>query len=260
MAIRTLEKPTFGAASVTATGREPLRVIVVDDEALARARLCALLAAREDVTVVGEGRASTQLADLVASTRPHVAFVDVDMPGPSVFAVWRDLRVPERPALVLATGHVQYGPEAFEARAMDYLLKPIRRDRLAEVLSRVRASVIATPANVWPHPLDQRIILKSGADFHFLERHEIVRLEAQNDLVRVHTVRGELRVRQTLSGLLERLPPHDFLRVHRSHVVNLRHVQRISVCVDGDYSVTLTGGQVAPVARALTDVIRQLLP
>lgn len=260
LASETLPSPVDAAVPAAPSA---YRALIVDDEPLARERLRSHLAAHTDFQVVAEGGTGREARELVASLQPDVVFLDIEMPDANGATLWRELRATApATALVFVTAHSDFAVQGFELQAADYLLKPYNRERLAVALSRVRQLLRANNTAARPAdsttPAAGRIVLKRDGEFHFVPPSEIVRLEAQGDFVKVHTISTSLLVRHTLTRLQEQMPA-SFLRLHRSHLVNREHIAKISVCPDGDYSVTVTGGAVVPVARAQTDAVRALL-
>ena len=259
----TAVSETASAPAPAAASRSwaPFRVLIVDDEPLARQRLRSHLDAHTDFEVVAESGSGADAIDLIRNLRPDLVFLDVEMPDRTGPEVWRDLQVSPAPALVFVTAHANFAVQGFDLQATDYLLKPYNRDRFAAALARVRTQLRAGRESVAPAATTTapRLVLKRDGEFHFIPPGEIVRVEAQGDFVKVHTLGGVHLVRQTLTRLQGQLAAPSFLRVHRSHLINRTHLMKVSVCADGDYSVTVTGGAVVPVARAQTDVVRQLL-
>lgn len=238
----------------------PYRVLIIDDEPLARSRLKAHLADHADFTVIGEGASGDDALAMVRALRPEIVFLDIEMPGRTGIEAWRDLGVTPVPALVFVTAYADFAVQGFELQAVDYLLKPFNRERFATTLARVRPLLREGRTSAAKGPaLPERLVLKRDGEFHFVTPGDVVRIEAQGDFVKVYTTGGVHLVRQTLTRLMEQLPAATFIRVHRSHVINRAHLAKVRVCADGDYSVTVTGGAVVPVARAQTDVVRQLL-
>jgi len=212
-----------------------LRAVVVDDEPLARRRLTRLLASNRGVHVVGEAGDGGAAAAVIASTRPDVAFLDVQMPAPDGVSVARALR-PSRPLVVFVTAHDRYAVQAFDVRAVDYLLKPISRDRLVETLARVRQQLAQ------PHVWLQRLPVRSRGQVVIVDVTDIDWIESGGNYVVVHAAGRTHILRETLSHLEAALDPAAFLRIHRSAVVRLDRVARLDVALRGDYDVTLRDG------------------
>jgi len=228
----------------------PLRVLIVDDEPLARARLRRLLGQVGGVTVVGEAASAAEARALVASARPELLLLDIQMPGEDGFALLRGLD--PRPAVVFVTAYDQYAVRAFEENAVDYLLKPFRRERLAEALTRARHDLER------PEELSRRLAqllggLEAGAPGERLDRFTvrlgtrqlIVRAEdvlwfgAEEKLVFAATATQRHYVNFTLDELERRLEPRRFFRVHRGVIVNLDWAAALRPALAGTWRLQL---------------------
>lgn len=225
-----------------------MRCLIVDDEAPARARLRRLLLAHADITVVGEAAGGDEALQQVIALAPELILLDVQMPGASGLDVAASLPDPA-PAVVFVTAYDRYAIEAFDADAIDYLLKPAEPERLARALERVRAARGAREAAPRRQPAaPQQLLIPDRGRTHVLPLAEIRWLEAADNYVAVH---GDGRVplmRRTLAALLHDLGD-GFVRTHRSAAVALAHVQRVDVGEGGDALVILSGGAQAPCSR-----------
>lgn len=214
-----------------------LRALVVDDEPLARARLQRMLLARGDVQVVGEAGSVAEAAPLVDSLTPDLVFLDVQMPGEEGFALLSRIR--HRPAVVFVTAFDHYAVRAFEANAVDYLMKPFRPERLAAAVERARL-VLARPDELArqlqqllatmgsaakparPETLE-RLTVRLGQKQLILKTEEVLWFGAEDKLVFAATASDRHYVNFTLDELERRLEPARFVRVHRSAIANLDH-------------------------------------
>lgn len=217
-----------------------MRVLIVDDEPPARARLARLLAAHPDVQVVGHaGDAATALA-LVAERAPDALLLDIQMPGASGLDLCASLPEPA-PAVVFVTAHEQHALAAFDTAAVDYLLKPVEPERLARALQRLR------PAQ--PTPLrPQHLLVPDRGRTHVLPLASICWLEAADNYVVVHTATQAPLMRRTLAGLLADLGP-GFLRTHRGAAVALAQVAQVQPDAQGGAQLLLHGGARVPCSR-----------
>ncbi|MFT7520031.1 MAG: DNA-binding LytR/AlgR family response regulator [Kiritimatiellia bacterium] len=232
-----------------------LRALVVDDEPRARARLKRLLDPHADVEVVGEASTGKQAVELVLTLRPDVVFLDVEMPemtGTEAAARLRDYLPPSvRPALVFTTAHAEHAVQAFALQGLDYLLKPIERDRLAEALRRVRqARWAASPAVPSPPVFEPDSFLKGhhGRAIASIPVRSLLCVQVEDGVAWALTVDGE---RTRLSGSLAQLEAglaSSFVRVSRSCIVNAERVLRIRP-VASSYEVELEGGHRVSVSR-----------
>jgi DNA-binding LytR/AlgR family response regulator len=235
------------------SGPAPLRALVVDDEAPARDEVAYLLRADSRIGSVQTAGNATQALKLLNDEPPDVIFCDIKMPGLDGLELVRLVsRFADRPKIVFVTAYDEHAVDAFELQATDYVMKPVRADRLAEAVRRVvSAEAESAPAE------DERLAVELGGVTRFVRRSEVRYVEAQGDYARLHTASGSHLLRTSLSVLEERWAPAGFARIHRSLLVSLAHVEEVRV-VDGRYSVRV-GGAELPVARRHTRQLRELL-
>lgn len=223
---------------------EPLRILVVDDEPPARARLRRLLLALPDVQVVGEaadGRSALALAETLA---PDALLLDVQMPEISGLDVAASL--PEGgPAVIFVTAFDQYALQAFDNAAVDYLLKPVDPERLARAVQRLR---LRRPSRVRPLPA-ARLLVSERGQLLVIETAQIRWLQAADNYVELHTAERMHLLRRTLDGLLADLGP-GFARIHRSRAVALAAVAGVQATGQGQARVSLAGGPTLECSRA----------
>ena len=223
-----------------------MRVLIVDDEAPARARLQRLLQAFGEVQVVGQARDGPEALRMVASLRPDVVLLDVQMPGPDGLDVAASLPEPA-PAVVFVTAYDHYAARAFDAQAVDYLLKPVEPERLARAIERLRAQMQAPARRLAPQPPSQLLIADLGR-VHVVSVADIGWLEAADNYVVVHHALGAPLMRRTLAGLLADLGP-GFVRTHRGAAVALAHVAQVQRLAKGDATLRLRDGTQVPCSR-----------
>jgi two-component system LytT family response regulator len=243
-----------------------LRVIVADDEPLARARLLALLPKDVSIEVVGEYANGTDAIEAIRRDKPDIAFLDMQMPGCDGLQVVAGLLPQERPAIVFVTAHDKFAVGAFGVRAVDYVLKPFDRERLESAVERAAEFVNARRAGDLGARLEgvlagagaqnpqrpERLAVKADGRFVFLKFDEIVWVEAADNYVVIHTSAGErLMPRDTLSRIEERLGSQQFTRVNRSALVRIDQVKELQPTAQGDYSILLRNGTRIPLSRAL---------
>jgi two-component system LytT family response regulator len=247
-----------------------LRVVVVDDEALARERLRRLLDTEDRVEIVAECASGAEALQAVQEHKPNLLLLDIQMPGMDGFEVLRALTLRPAPAVVFVTAFDQHAVRAFEARALDYLLKPASRARLRETLGRAREHLAVNPGRGLPQPLldllaereaaaaqIRRLAVKSGERMIFIPVEEIDWLEAAGNYVVLH-VRKETHILRDTMGSLETQLPADFVRVSRSAIVNLRRVKEIQAVSPGEHVAILTDGQRVAMTRSLREVEERL--
>ncbi|WP_229052229.1 LytTR family DNA-binding domain-containing protein [Aeromicrobium sp. Leaf350] len=206
------------------TAPPALRVLVVDDERPVLDELVWLLARDERIAHVRTASSGTEALRVLEGGDVDLAFLDIAMPGLSGLEIARLLgRFAHPPQVVFVTAHDAHAIEAFEMNAVDYLLKPVREERLAESIRRAVDAGDRVPAAP-----DERIAVELGGVTRFVMRSTITDVEAQGDYVRLHTIDGTSHlVRMTLSHVADTWAEHDFARVHRSHVVNRRHIREV---------------------------------
>ena len=249
-----------------------LRALIVDDEPLARARARRMLAEIGGVEVVGEAASAAEARARIAAARPDVLLLDIQIPGEDGFALLRSLD--PRPAVVFVTAFDRYAVRAFEENAVDYLLKPFRRERLAEALERARRDLerpadasgrlAALLAAMEGHEASDRLdrfTVRVGPRQVILKAEEIRWFGAEDKLVFAATARGRHYVNFTLDQLERRLDPRRFARVHRAAIVNLDHVAALRPAFAGAWRLELKGdpGEEVPVSRARARALRERL-
>jgi two-component system LytT family response regulator len=251
-----------------------IRTLIVDDEPLARLNISTLLADEPDFDIVGECADAASAIAAIAATRPQVLFLDVQMPGLGGFDVIEAVQAggAAAPAVVFVTAHEQFALQAFDAQAVDYLLKPFRRDRFASSLARVRQHVHALAvqraddeaAGVAPEAPPaasdpERMIVKSGSRLVFVQFAELDFIRAAANYVTLHVGPATWDVREKIGDIAQRLPAGRFLRIHRSYIVNVGSLQSIWPSGGGEYMATLRDGRELPVGASYPAAIRQAL-
>lgn len=238
-----------------------LRVVVVDDEPLARARILELLEPHGDVTIVGEAGSGPEAVELIAGTAPDLAFLDVQMPELDGFGVLAALGPDRPPAVVFVTAYDRYALQAFEVHALDYLLKPFDRERFDAALDRVRAMrgrreagepdrrLAALLEEVTGRRHLTRIAVRHDGRVRLVRVAEVDWIEAASNYVRLHVGPQRYLLRETMSALETRLDPEQFVRIHRSTIVNLERVRELEPFFHGDWVVKLHDGRQLTLSR-----------
>jgi two-component system LytT family response regulator/two-component system response regulator LytT len=258
-----------------------LRVIVVDDEQLAREELCYQLEQLGDIEVAGQAGNGLEALTAIERLEPDLVFLDVQMPGLTGFEVARRLseRGDEIPALVFVTAFDQHAIQAFEVNAVDYLLKPVDASRLEQALQRARRRVEADRTGGPPVPMNdqlerivkmmagrqvrrEQVALKVGERFMLVQAEEIIYASLADESINIVTgqVSGTSNYR-TLDDLQARLDPDVFWRVHRSHLVNINKIKEIVPWFSRNYILRMKDakGTEIPVSRAQTKRLREYL-
>lgn len=250
-----------------------IRTLLVDDEELARAALRrALLAAPEfeGFEIVGEAANGVEALEAIDEFRPDVIFLDIEMPGFGGFEVIRQLSNP--PAIVFVTAYDEYAVKAFEANALDYLLKPVQSERLRRALTRVRQRFAdrsaeraleqnARIAEIVAHrsgPL-KRLAARRGKRIVIVPLREIVRIEIEDKLVFACTAKERLLLEKSIGELETMLEPVGFLRISRGELVNLEMVRELAPFFSGTWRVKLANGEERDVSRERAKQLKEAM-
>jgi two-component system LytT family response regulator len=231
-----------------------LRVLLVDDEPPARRRMRRMLAAEPDVEVVGECGTGAEAVGQVRALEPDLVLLDVQMPGGDGFEVVEQLGASVLPLVVFVTAYDEYALRAFDAAALDYLVKPVRRPRLRTAIARARERL----ARAEPAPRSDRLLIDRGRHMDVLPVDDIDWIEAADNHVIVHVGKEAHRFRRTMEQTLERLPADRFVRAHRSTIVNLSRVRQVHDWFGGNLLV-LADGTKLPTGRQYREVVIQRL-
>ena len=214
----------------------PIGTVVVDDEPLARANILSLLRTDPEILVLGECSSGTDAAKVVRELRPSLLFLDVQMPGCDGFGVLETLGADVPPAVVFVTAYDHYALKAFEAEALDYLLKPFDNARFFRVLSRAKAALAGRPAG---HRRFERIMVRSAGRVSFLRAEEIDWIEAADYYSCLHIGARTHLLRRSMAELERDLEAERFCRIHRSTIVNLARVRDLCHDIGGEYEIVL---------------------
>jgi two-component system LytT family response regulator len=244
-----------------------IRALVVDDEAPARALLREYLAAYPDVEVAGECVNGFEAVQRIGELSPDLVLLDVQMPKLDGFEVLELLE--RRPEVVFVTAYDEYALKAFEVHAVDYVLKPVGRERLAEALSRVRERLAVPRPGASPEALAaaarppgqfvERLLVKGGANVHVIHVDRLDWIEAQDDYVAIRS-EGKTHLKpRTLAEISAGLDPGRFVRIHRSYVLNVERLARLELYAKDSRVAILKDGKELPVSRAGYARLRELL-
>ncbi|MEW6208655.1 MAG: response regulator [Acidobacteriota bacterium] len=247
-----------------------IETLIVDDESLARKRLARMLAAFDDVKIVGEAENGAEAVTRIEELRPALVLLDVQMPDLDGFAVLRMLDSNRLPLIVFVTAFDRYAIEAFEVNAIDYLLKPVRAKRLEQAIERAREKLASKGQAsvdlknllqaIEPRRHLERLPVRSQRRILILGCDEITSLRIDHGLVFATTAQGEFRTSHTTFGQIEdRLNPDRFLRVHRQTIVNLDHVREVTEMDNSTARLTLSCGRQVSVSRAQMKKLREAL-
>lgn len=252
----------------TTDGR--IRALLVDDEALARRRLRALLVDESRVEIVGEAESGTAAVRVLREVDVDLLFLDIQMPGLDGFGVLRALSPARLPLVVFITAYDEHAVRAFEVNAVDYLLKPVVEsrfrvaldraiERLARPRAEITAAVMAALERIGRPVEPERIPIRTDRGVIFVRAADLDWAEVDGSSVRIHIGRETYVIREPMAEFEQRLPPSRFLRIHRSRLVNLERVREVQPWFKGDYVLVLHDGTRLVSGRTYRDRVRELL-
>ena len=250
--------------------RFSMKTLIVDDEPIARRVLREGLEQFPDVEVVGEAENGRDALQKIGKLAPDVVFLDLQMPVMSGFELVRALGSGPLPVIVIVTAFDQHAIEAFEAGAIDYLLKPVSETRLQKAVERAKglmrhpidvANQLARLASVGTAPAvkSRKIVGRSGTDYVLLDVGDVLAFQAERELVWIVTARQRLLATQSLRAIEERLASPEFQRVHRNAIVNVNHVRKMSALSSQRWLITLSNGLQLVVSKRQAHNIKQIL-
>ncbi|HET6703157.1 MAG TPA: LytTR family DNA-binding domain-containing protein [Gemmatimonadaceae bacterium] len=243
-----------------------MRVLIVDDEPLARRGVRARLMGMPDVEIAGEADSGLTAVSEIERLRPDVVLLDVQMPELDGFGVIDAIGVDHMPLTIFLTAYDTHAVKAFDANALDYLLKPLDDERFRLAMTRARTRLAEHTQGSHSRQLaamlagaaEQRIVLRDGSRVLLFDQQDIDWLGADGDYVRVHAKGRSYLVRHTMAAMEARLDPKQFARVHRSAIVNISRVSEVRRRGDRDHVVVLRDGTKLKVGRAFRDSIADL--
>jgi two-component system LytT family response regulator len=249
-----------------------LKVLVADDEPLARERLTGLLSQEPDIEVVGQARDGEEAITAIHDDAPDLVFLDVQMPQMNGFEVIEAVGTDKMPLVIFVTAYDQHALKAFQVRALDYLLKPFDRERFKDALMRARKQLereengdlgrrlLALVKDLRrDQPKSDRLVVKSGGRLFFLRTDEIDWVEAAGNYVRLHVGPGSHLLRETMNAIEGRLDPEKFFRIHRSRIVNMERIQELQPWLNGEYAVLLRTGTRLTLSRGYREKLQDRL-
>lgn len=235
-----------------------LQVLIADDEPLARKVLRELLEECPGATLAGEAASGTDAVRQVERLKPDAVLLDLQMPGLDGFAVARSLRGARLPLIIYVTAYEQHALQAFETGAIDYLLKPVRRERLAAALDKARRHLasLGQPAPP-PETEPRRIVGRLGPDLHLLDLADVIAFRAEGNAVLVLTAGGRYLAEHSLRSIEKRLRAPRFRRIHRGTIINTDHIRKISPLSSKRWLLKMSNGLEAVVSKRMAGVIRE---
>jgi two-component system, LytTR family, response regulator len=240
-----------------------VRVLIVDDEPVARSGIRLALRTEPDIEIVGECVTGRAAIEAIRGLAPDLVFLDIHIPLLDGIEVASRVIAPHAPAIIFTTAFEQYALDAFALQAVDYLVKPWRKERFQQALGRARLLLEATAmlcrvADVHP-ARTLRLALDCSSGIQFVDSSEIELLESADNYVTLFTPTGEYLVRRTLESFEEKLKPFGFLRIHRSRIINTSRVARLRSLRHGEYEMQLNSGRIVKSARSFRGVLGAVL-
>jgi two-component system, LytTR family, response regulator len=255
-----------------------LRVVLVDDEALARRAMNRILNLMPEVEVVAECSNGAEAIHVIKDIQPDVVFLDVEMPGTTGLDVVREIRDFVKSHLIFVTAHERYAIEAFKVHAMDYVVKPICEERIHEVLQRVmdqrnhvQFSDLDSRLNSILHLMEQqkkdlkqgtaleRMSIRNNGRIYFIETSSIDWIQAEGNYATLHTGTTKHLLRIKMNHLEEKLDPKTFFRVHRSTIINIHSIKELRPYFNGAYMIILSNGMKLFSSRGYRESVEQIL-
>ena len=244
-----------------------MKVLIVDDEPLAREGMTLLLKDEPSISSIAEARNGAEAVEAIRANRPDLVMLDVQMPEMDGFGVLRALGAEHLPPVIFVTAHDRYAIQAFEVNAIDYLLKPVTRERFTQALVRVRERIGAGDDNRHVMSLLQqlaappkylaRVALRAAGRISFVNIEDILFVQAAENYVQLHLRSARHLLHVPIATLEGSLDPQLFLRIHRSLIVNVKHVQELETGPHGEYIVVLHGGTRLQSSRSYHDKIKK---
>jgi two-component system, LytTR family, response regulator len=258
-------------------GKSLVRVVIADDERLARQKMRILLEAEPSIAVVAECQDGRQTVSAINCLRPDLLLLDIQMPDLDGFQVLNEIPPEEMPLVIFTSAYDQYAIRAFEAHALDYLLKPFDQERLHQAIERARMDLLksgnreftnrlmellarlkaGTPGQ--PTEPQDRLVIKAKGRVIFLDLNEIDWVEAAANYVRLNVGKESYLLRETISRTSERLNPNEFIRIHRSTIVNVRKIKELIPVNSGEYVVVLKNGKELSCSRGYRAQLQQVI-
>jgi len=248
-----------------------IRTIIVDDEPLARRGIRAQLKTEADIEIIAECGNGRDAVRLIEEQKPDLVFLDIQMPELDGFGVIEAVGLERLPAIVFVTAYDKYALRAFDVHALDYLLKPFDPERFTTALARARAQIERKDISDLSERLQslindlkpnqkysERIVIKSAGRIFFLGVEEIDWVEAADNYVRLHAGRASHLLRETMNSIEKRLDPAQFMRVHRSTIINTRRIKELHALFHGEYEITLIDGTRLTTGRGYRERLQEL--
>lgn len=249
-----------------------LKVMIVDDEPLAREKIRGLLKSDSEIEIVSECSSGTKAVAAVQKQAPDLLFLDIQMPELDGFGVLKTLPTQNMPYVIFVTAYDQYALRAFEVYALDYLLKPFDRERFQKALDRAKSQIrkdrssslsqgilsLVEELKGGPRHLE-RLLIKQNGRVHLLKTQDIDWIEAEGNYVRIHAGKDVHLLRETITTLETQLNPRKFMRIHRSSIVNLDRIKELQPWFHGEYRIILRDGTQLMLSRSYREKLNEVL-
>ena len=248
-----------------------IKVLIVDDEPLARRKIREILLEDPEIEVIGECGSGKEAVAEIRKKNPDLLFLDVQMPGMDGFGVVKELGT-QLPLIIFVTAYDQYALHALEVSALDYLLKPFDSERFEKTVRRAKTTIRQERNGDLTHGVQvllqelqkksgflERLVIKTGPRVFFVKTDEIDWYEAEGNYVRLHMGKESHLLREAISNLETQLDPKKFLRIHRSTIVNVDRIKELQSWFHGEYHVILKDGTQLLLTRSYRDNLKDLL-
>jgi two-component system LytT family response regulator len=247
-----------------------IRTVIADDERLAREKLRILLRSEVGVEIVSECQNANETIAACCDFKPDLLLLDIQMPDADGFRVLQQIPSDEKPIVIFTTAYGQYGVQAFEARALDYLMKPFDQERIHQAVERVRTELLKDynyhltdrlleRFSTAGQAVEKTMAIKARGHIVFLDPNDIDWIEAAANYVKLVVGKESYLLREGIGHIAERLDPARFVRIHRSTIVNARRIKELLPCENGEYIAILKNGKEFSCGRSYRDQLDKLL-
>jgi len=258
-----------------------LTAVIVDDEPLARKLLGAILSDLDNIEIIAECKNGREALAAAIDLEPDIMFLDIQMPGLTGIDVVNSLQSDVMPMIVFTTAYDKYAVNAFQLHAVDYLLKPLDEDLVVQAVERAfkrrtekqlnssKQELMSAVNTIARDPdksseeeqvsVQEKLAIKDGKEIDLIKQENIDWIDAAGDLMCIHSEGSTYLMRSTMTALLEKLDPNIFQRIHRSTIVNLAQIEKITPHIKGEYFLHLTCGETLKVSRGYKEVIKSFI-
>jgi two-component system LytT family response regulator len=249
-----------------------MRIVIADDEPLAREKLRLMLSAEPGIEIVAECKNGDETIRALNTRNPDLLMLDIQMPGLDGFQVLSRFSPDAMPMIIFTTAYDRHAVKAFEANALDYLLKPFDQERLRQAVNRARTELLRADDREATHRIlnflslnagkqlpSERMVIKSGGRVIFLSVDEIDWVEAAANYVKINVGKQAYLLRKGIGEIAERLDPSQFVRIHRSAIVNVKRIKELQPVNSGEYIVVLRDGKELSCSRGYREGLQQLI-